>query len=522
MRRILVFLVAGVLAASLAAPAAAMAGPFGQTYFVGPPTGNDTAVIQAALNKCIGAGPNCTVQLGPWTYHTSQLYTADFVGTFRGMGMGVTTLASLPSLTVNWYDPGLGTPECIPGATGPGGNACAWPVYVTFLDGTVEVSDLTIDTSATTISSPYPWFGGTSIDLAMALDFEFDTRIDASVDRVGVRGGFDTNSENKGGIWSSDFNTDLGINYGTSAAAASGGSFAVRDSSVQDVVNAITPGPVINAPVTIVGNTISDVDAGIVANGPSGTFEISHNRIGADNLDPAEWDHDGILIGPSGYETGLASRFSIHDNAITAADTCGCSMFGIVLNDAVQLGYGVPPVPHWFTATVVNNTISLPGSKILPSYDWKEGIQLNNTSGTMVIANTIASTSTTGAGDAIGIYGQNFYWWYNWPLPTGTPPSTRNVVLGNNVRGFTPQGTLINSTYWPGLGTSQYYLDQNTSNNLVVCTNKNDTSADLGSGNHVVNCTKVVVPEAAVTPVVTPQAASACHADLPALLKRQP
>jgi hypothetical protein len=139
----------------------------------------------------------------------------------------------------------------------------------------------------------------------------------------------------------------------------------------------------------------------------------------------------------------------------------------------------------------------------------------------VVLANTIASTSTTGAGDAIGIYGQNFYWWYNWPAPAGTPPPTRNVVLGNSVRGFTPQGTQINKTYWPGLGTSQYYFDPNTSNNLVVCTNKSDTYVDL-DGNHVVNCTPVAAPYAAVTPSVTSHAAWACQADLPALLKRQP
>jgi hypothetical protein len=102
----------------------------------------------------------------------------------------------------------------------------------------------------------------------------------------------------------------------------------------------------------------------------------------------------------------------------------------------------------------------------------------------------------------------------------GSPAAAQNVVVGNNVRGFTPQGTPIDSTNLPGLGTSRYYLDQNTSHNLVVCTSKSDTSVDLGSGNHVLNCTTVAVPQAAVTPLMTSHAASTCDADLPALLKR--
>src|ERR1700693_1565307 len=85
-------------------PTTAFAG--GPTIRVAPPNGtNDTANIQAALNACVAQGPDCTVQLREGKYLTKQLVTYNFRGTFKGMGMGRTTVEALPNLTVYIPDP---------------------------------------------------------------------------------------------------------------------------------------------------------------------------------------------------------------------------------------------------------------------------------------------------------------------------------------------------------------------------------------------------------------------------------
>ena len=497
MRRVLVLLTAMSLVGALAAPAAALAAP-GKVTVVTPNGSNDTANIQAALNGCSGAGFGCVVQLRAGTYYTSQLVADNFVGTLRGAGMGATTIVALAQLPVTqaWF-------SCLPDTT-----ACLWPVVLNFVDGRFTVSDLSLDIPAVNSTETAEYMSGNpptpTVGLFAAINNLVVTHQDATFQRIGVRGRNDDTAPNMPG-----FNTLYGVNEWAWTPTPTG-SLTVADSSISTVFAAVSPGGGgASSSTTVTGNMISNVAGGIWGGG-DGRFEISHNRIGADNPDPTAVDHMGISFGPLGHETGVAAWFSIHDNAITLADTCGCGMAGIQLFDAA---FGVP---HWLTASVVNNTISVGGGGFL-SGEWKDGIELNNTIGTMVTANTIRSTDSTNAGAAIGILGQNAYFGVE-----GSPAAARNLVLGNNVRGFTPQGTPIDSTSLPGLGSSQYYLDPNTSNNLVVCTSKGDTSLDLGSGNHVLNCTPVAVPHAAVTPLVTSHAVSACQADLPTLLKRQP
>lgn len=488
MRRVLVLLTAMSLVGALAAPAAALAAP-GKVTVVTPNGSDDTANIQAALNGCSGAGPGCVVQLRAGTYHTSQIVANDFIGTLRGAGMGATKIVAVAPLPVTpeWYN-------CLPDTA-----ACLWPVVLNFVDGRFTVSDLSLDIPAmnsTETADGAGLFAGINVLLV--------THQDATFQRVGVLGRNDDTAANGTG-----YNTVWGVNsWGWTPTPT--GSLTVADSSISTVYGAVSPGGLAaSSSTTITGNTLTNVATGIRGAG-DGRFEISHNRIGADNPDPTAVDHFGIQLGPLGHESGVAGWFSIHDNVITVADTCGCGIEGIQLFDAAY------SVPHWLTASVFNNTISV-GSGGFLTDEWKDGIELNNTTGAMVTANTVRSTDSTHAGAAIGLLGQNDYFGVE-----GSPAAAQNLVLGNSVRGFAPQGTSLGSASMPGLGTSQYYLDPNTSNNLVVCTSKSDTSLDTGTGNHVLNCTPVPVPPAAVTPFVAPRAASACDANLPALLKRQP
>src|SRR5579863_10779311 len=116
-------------------PATAAAG--GHVVYVAPPNGtNDTAAIQSALNTCAAYGKNCTVQLAAGMYQTTQLIIHNFQGTFKGMGENATTVQAL-FLPVNWPDP-------LVQACNPNFTDCLWATLITFIDGSVNVSDLTI------------------------------------------------------------------------------------------------------------------------------------------------------------------------------------------------------------------------------------------------------------------------------------------------------------------------------------------------------------------------------------------
>ncbi|MGO9206101.1 MAG: hypothetical protein ACLQBX_07920 [Candidatus Limnocylindrales bacterium] len=502
MRRILVFLVAGMLAASLAAPAAVMAGPFGPTYLVPKPNGvNDTSAIQKGLDWCVAHGPNCTVQLQGGTYLSSQLLESNFNGTFKGMGEGGTTIQALPNLLVNETDPWVAG-ECAPNLSN-----CRYPWFVTFVNGNVEVSDLALDFLATNGTETMQWtLGGYPVNgLFGALEFTGYGSATASVDRVSVTGtAYTVPTAVPNSIEGLGFNVVNGIVFDgyyptapfpSMTYAIRSGTFAVRNSSVRTVFEGVVDsGTFTSSQFTIggspwAGNRINDVDFGIDVGAANSTFDISDNTIAADNASTVQLDHAGVFVEPSNFANLVSrlSQVSIHDNTVRVSDACGCEMIGVWLLDAIG-------IPHWFRATVANNTISLPSTYVL-SGEWKEGIELNNTTGTVVSGNTVNGPST-GAGDAIGIFGNLSTWL----------PATNNVVIGNNVSGLTPTGTQVN-TYYPGLGLSQYYLDAYTNHNLVVCTRRADTAIDLGTANAVIGCTPVPVP--AVASGVTPNVSSA-------------
>lgn len=205
-----------------------------------------------------------------------------------------------------------------------------------------------------------------------------------------------------------------------------------------------------------------------------------------------------MLVEPSGGAfAGLVRRLSqvsIHDNNVVVSDACGCMMVGLWLQDANQYAGASA---HWFRATIMHNSISLPPTKTLEG-EGKEGMDVNNITGTVISGNTISGTSA-GTRDAISLWGNVPSWL----------PATGNVITGNDVRGLTPGGIEPYPDDLPGLGLSQYYLDPTTNHNLVVCTRRADTAYDAGASNAVVGCTIPTLPPAAaqgVTPLVRPTA----------------
>ena len=268
-----------------AAPSTASpyAGPT-ETLQAPKPNGkDDTASIQQALNSCVAHGPGCTVQLQAGTYKTSQLVTSNFEGTLRGLTENSTTIEALPALPVNMPDPTVGG-ECVPNTT-----TCLWPTLILFVDGNIEVSDLSIRITATDGRATAPWsIGGSKYTSVLdALRFMGQQRADVSLDRVAIEGQHDKAATSLG-----CFNLVNGVIYtGELPRSATPfdyymltGSLSVRSSSFKTMYDGVgTDGFISSSEVTIggsssAGNHFDDVAAGIDLESAQGSvFEVSYN-----------------------------------------------------------------------------------------------------------------------------------------------------------------------------------------------------------------------------------------------------
>jgi len=97
--------------AALAAPGAAT--PQSRSCLA-PSGGDDTALLQAALDRCSGAGLHCKVDLCAGVFETGILRVGDFRGRLRGAGARATTLRALPdsSATTRWIPIRARGPTC--------------------------------------------------------------------------------------------------------------------------------------------------------------------------------------------------------------------------------------------------------------------------------------------------------------------------------------------------------------------------------------------------------------------------
>ena len=441
MRRMLALFAAGLLAASLAAPAAAVAKP-GSAVRVVPP-GNlrdDTAAIQAALDWCVTQGPRCTVQLQAGTYHISQLVTYKFRGTFAGSGKDRTIVEALPNLPVDTAEA-----TCKPNLTD-----CRWPSLVIFVDGDIHVSDLAVQVPATDGSAtlPYRFHGRTRTHLFDALRFMGTERTDVAIDRVAVEGAADGADSSIYG-----FNLVNGILYAGELPRSAtpldlyvlSGSFVVRNSSFASMLDGVGQGGFVSSSrVTIggspsAGNRFGDVLAGIDLETAEGsTFDVSYN------VSSAAWDSMWVVPWAPEFVPNSPSQYLIHDNTfLTTSDAAEWAQ-GILLYD--------DPSNPWIQAKIWHNTIQL-GAPL------GEGIDATYTTGTEIKGNTI-----TGAGEyaAIALWG-----------------ASRGAVIANDVSGLTTD---------PDVGFAQIYLDPESVDNHVVCGGPGVTVLDQGTGNKVSGC----------------------------------
>lgn len=430
----LVALLLGVLA-----PATAFAAT--PIVSVPPPNGtNDTANLQAALNACLVLGPGCTVRLGPGTYHTTQLVTFDFNGTFGGAGKDATTIEALPNLPVFQRDL-ITQGECTPNTT-----TCPWPSLIIFVNGNIHVSDLSIRITASSGTATVPWhiFGLTTTTLVDALRFMGQSHTDVSIDRVSIEGRPDDSPTAL-----VPFNVINGIIFTGELPRSTtpfdyffmSGSLTVRNSSFKTTFDGVSQdGFLTSSHITIggspsAGNQFDGEFVGIdMESSQSSAYNISYNTSSGQGF--------GMWIvpwQPKHFTPNNLSRYLIHDNSFATTQPFGT---GILLDNETA---------NWIDALISNNAIHLeqPAS---------EGIADVNTSGAQIVNNSI--TSTGGAVDAIGLY-----------LST-----SGSVVVHNALSGFSDaaQGSI--------------FLGPNSSQNTVVCFSPNNAVVNLGTGNNVVGC----------------------------------
>ncbi len=106
---------------------------------VAPTGGDDTVLLQSALERCSRATTaDCSVVLCAGVFQTGILRVDDFRGTLRGAGPLATTLRALPDLPVNPSSAGFFRDD--PFDTGTG----AWPYLLQFVEGRATIRDLGI------------------------------------------------------------------------------------------------------------------------------------------------------------------------------------------------------------------------------------------------------------------------------------------------------------------------------------------------------------------------------------------
>ena len=425
----------------------------GHVMWVAPPNGvDDTANIQAALDACVSTGRDCTVKLQAGTYHTSQLVEYNFKGALMGMGMNRTTIEALPNLTVTLPD-SYSEGECLPDT-----SSCLWPSLIIFVDGNIEISDLSIQVPAApgTATSGWTLNGYEVSSLLDVLRFMGQRRTDVSIDRVSIEGQPDMTATSYGVAfgYGAGFNVVNGIILTGELPRSSNpydyyflcGSLTVQRSSFNNLFDGVSQqGFLQRSQITIggeggAGNQFRNVYIGMDLEGSqSSFFDVSHNV--SSGIYGGMW----VIPWQTVFVQTSTSSYLIHDNQFTATGPYADVLY-LVDN------FSDP----WIKASLWQNTVT--AQKFL-----SEGIGLYNTQGTSVWGNRVIGSDGY---DAIGLWMSSHDW-----------------VAGNKVNGFAID---------PEMGYAQIYLDPSSSDNVVSCYTSDDV-LDQGS-NDTVNCAGTVSP----------------------------
>ena len=387
------------------------------TNHLGPPNGiDDTLALQDALDDCVNNhSPGCTIQLTAGTYRSGPLGAENFHGTLLGKGMGVTDIEVLtPIVPVD----------------------DVWPNLMTFIDGDIAISDMTLKVTAYEPVVPcMPWICG----MYSLVLITGNTSANASFQRVAFEGG-------PGDGWGG-YNlyagllfegVDLGNLNFTGTLQMSG--CRIRNSSENMRVYGVA-----DAHVTIGGSPKSgnmfesSVLNVFVVEAARSVVEFSYNTVNTSGNfvgvlldqaadfahDPSQFNAHHNTINVSGdFNSGIAVVDFNHYALGTGASTFVVSNNDITLKDSPGgLPWNAIDVEFSEGSVVSNNRVSGSGSY---------GITTEIANGCLIKGNNVQNVNADYA--AIGLL------WDYWDDPPTAPTTNCTVVGGNNKANVDDEG----------------------------------------------------------------------------------
>jgi len=386
------------------APAAASAD---SPSCLSPGGDDDTAALQAELDRCAGARGPCTVILCAGTFETGILRVRDFRGTLRGAGARATVLRAQPDLEVNANPRGFFRDE-------PFGDL-PWPYLLQFVEGRASIRDLGILVPAPPAGSR-PTTGWTIFDsepiyeLRGALLLTGRDPVDFDVERVRVVAGRDPASE----LETTTFN---GVEFGGLLVDATAeepfpvfparGSFELRDSVILGVLNGAPIGEMARAKVRVERNRfrstvavdLIDADRSQVAIA-SNRWEVSYSGVQVrQNLDGSPSRASGILVEDNAgslapFAPGIGYGIFFQDPFDPSRDPGGSVLWAT--RNRLTFGAGAGPAASGITARG-SSRLKLAGNRL--SGEAGTGLDVDATNGCLVLGNSLGGLETSGGPD---------------------------------------------------------------------------------------------------------------------------
>jgi len=365
---------------------------------------DDTAALQAELDRCSGATRPCTVTLCAGTFQTGILRVRDFRGTLRGRGPERTILRALPDLPVSKNSRDFFRDD-------PFDPTRAWPYLVQFIEGRGRVEDLGI-----LVPAPPPgsdpttgWYlldDGPIFELRGAVLFTGRRPVDFEVRDVRVEAG-DPESD----LGTTTFH---GIEFGgllyDSAADGPGtfpvfpvrGSCRVTDSTFDGVLVGTPLAELAAAKVLVARNryrstiAVEVIDAdrsaiGVLAN----RWTVSYRGVQVrQNLDGAPSRASEILVDANRGRVaplfaGLGEALSYQDPAGASPDPGATALW--VTRNRFDVGSGDEAAASGITAKGAAR-LRLAGNRL--SGTAGAGLEVDATSGCRIVANTVQELDT--------------------------------------------------------------------------------------------------------------------------------
>ncbi len=346
---------------------------------VRPPSGgDDTAMLQAALDDCMTNHPTgCTVQLSAGTYKSQQLFSEDFHGSLKGIGMDATIIQVKPFVEVTAGPVGYSNfSSNLPSRTNK------YPFLLIFMAGDITVSDMSFEVIDSEPVSPWCYYDQCGQTYLFGFVGVIGTSANLLVERVGFEGG-------PGTMAASGHNYNDGpFFYGLSSDQPLTGTFKVVSSRITDSEDTLGAATLSNARITIGGRSS---DGNVFEGGSQGAgfIDMGHSTV--------EFTYNNVEVSSNPWAGVLAAQgfwwipqesslFLIKHNTIRAT---GPYVDGI---GAVDFG---PPSGLGKTADFVisDNTIQITGPDV-DNAAWA-GIEAVYLEGAVISNNRIIGGNTS-------------------------------------------------------------------------------------------------------------------------------